>query len=365
MSILSIPGLIAVFLVIPGICGFILTDLLHIYESSAVRRFALNLAWGNLLMWAAFEAVAVPMILLRQDFRNVILLWLLILAAAVIIFVSARKKAPFIRLHGKQGKHTGLFRDRTAMVLLLLLLVIAGFQCAVYLFGMHLDEDDSRFIAHAVYTWKTDRMLTENPATGELNLRNWGGDYLKDAFSPWMIYIAMVSRLAAMHPAVLAHTVLPVILLILGYLIYCLIGVELFDEDRRKALLFCVIVAFLQLFFAGSTDTQSEFALLRIWQGKAVAAGVGIPMILYCFVYLYRHTEEERAFWILLIADWACCLLSGMGIILAASMIGICSVWYIFAFRKWKMIWKVPVVLLPSVCYGGIYYLCKIGRIVL
>ena len=365
MSILSVPGLILFFLVIPGICGFVLTDLLHIYEDNRIRRLGLNLVAGNLLMWAAFEAAAVPMIFLRQDFRYVILLWLLILAAIVIIFVSVRKKAPFLRFARRNAGHVGLLRDKGALFLLMLLFVIVGFQCAVYLFGMHLDEDDSRFIAHAVYTWKTNRMLTENPATGELNLRNWGGDYLKDAVSPWMIFIAMAARLTAMHPTVLAHSILPVILLIFGYVIYCLIGMELFGEDRRKAILFCLIVAFLQLFFAGSTDTQSEFALLRIWQGKAVAAGVGIPMILYCFIYLYRHTDEEGAFWLLLLTDWASCLLSGMGIILAASMIGICSIGYVFAFRKWKMIWKVPVVLLPSAFYGGLYYLCKIGRIVL
>ena len=365
MLIKSIPGLLLVFLVIPGICGFILTDLLHLYENNIVRRSVLNLVAGNLLMWAVFEAVAVPMIFLRQDFRHVILLWLLILAAIVIIFVSVLRKVPFIRFDARHRKLPGLFHDRKALVLLLLLLVIVGFQCAVYLFGMHLDEDDSRFIAHAVYTWKTNRMLTENAATGELNLQNWGGDYLKDAVSPWMIYIAMLARLTAMHPAVLAHTVLPVILLLLGYGIYCLAGMELFGDDRRKAILFCLIVAFLQLFFAGSTRTQSEFALLRIWQGKAVVAGVGIPMILYCFIYLYRHAAEERTIWMLLITDLACCLLSGMGIIIAASMIGICSIWYILGCRRWRAIWKVPVVLLPSVVFGGLYYMCKIVRIVL
>ncbi|MDD6362430.1 MAG: DUF6077 domain-containing protein, partial [Lachnospiraceae bacterium] len=161
MLIKSIPGLLLVFLVIPGICGFILTDLLHLYENNIVRRSVLNLVAGNLLMWAVFEAVAVPMIFLRRDFRNVILLWLLILAAIVIIFVSVLRKVPFIRFDARHRKLPGLFHDRKALVLLLLLLVIVGFQCAVYLFGMHLDEDDSRFIAHAVYTWKTNRMLTE------------------------------------------------------------------------------------------------------------------------------------------------------------------------------------------------------------
>ncbi|MCC6094094.1 MAG: DUF6077 domain-containing protein [Eubacterium sp.] len=365
MKILSLAGMILIFLVLPIICGSVLTDLLHVYQGSNGRRFLLSLVSGNLLMWAAFEAVAVPLIFLRADFRMVILLWAIVLCAFVAVYALVRRRLPIAVVRGRDLKNAGILHDRIAVLLLVLFLAVVAVQCVVYFWGMHLDEDDSRFVAHSVYTWKTNQMLTENPATGELNLNNWNGDYLKDVFSPWMIYIALIARVIGIHPAITAHTILPVVLLVLSYIVWYLAGSELFENDKRKTFLFCFLIGILQLFFAGSTRTQSEFTLLRIWQGKAVVAGIGIPMILYGFLYLYRKQEDERFFWMLLVTDWTCCLLSGMGIILATAMIGMYSLWYVIAFRKWKMIWKVPLVLLPSIFYGSCIYLYKIGRLVL
>lgn len=365
MNILSLAGMFLIFLLLPLLCGSVLTDVLQVYCDSPGRRWILSIVMGNLIMWVAFEAVAVPLIFMHADFRIAILFWAICLGAFVTVNALVQKRLSLALVRRQDLKNAGISGDRRTLVMLLLFLVVVAFQCIVYFMGVHLDEDDSRFVAHSVYTWKTNRMLTENPATGELHTGNWSGDYLKDVFSPWMIYIALVARIIGIHPAITAHTILPVVLLVLSYMIWYLAGSELFENNRNRTVLFCFLVGILQLFFAGSGSTQSEFTLLRIWQGKAVVAGIGIPVILYIFLYLYRNQANEHFYWMLLTADWACCLLSGMGIILATAMIGMYSFWYVIAFHKWKMIWKVPVVLLPSLFYGGCTYLFKIGRLVL
>ncbi|MGN0361339.1 MAG: DUF6077 domain-containing protein [Bilifractor sp.] len=365
MNVLSLAGMFLIFLLLPLLCGSVLTDLLQVYRGSPGRRLILSLVAGNLVMWAAFEAVTVPLIFLHADFRIAILFWAVCLGAFVTVYSLAHKRLPLALVQGRGLRNAGISGDRRTLFLLILFLAVIVFQCVIYFFSGHFDDDDSRFVAHSVYTWKTNRMLTENPATGELNLGGWNGDYLKDVFSPWMIYIALIARLTGIHPAIIAHTILPVVLLVLSYMVWYLAGSELFENDKRKTILFGFLIGVLQLFFAGSGSTQSEFALLRIWQGKAVVAGLGIPLLQYAFLYLYRNQEDERFYWMLLAADWACCLLSGMGIILSTAMIGMYSLWYVIAFRKWKMIWKVPVVLLPSIFYGSCIYLYTVGGLVL
>ena len=65
------------------------------------------------------------------------------------------------------------------------LLVIAGQMC-VYIFGMHLDEDDARWIAEANDALVKNKMLLHNPATGEY-IGRFVGEMIKDVFSPWSI----------------------------------------------------------------------------------------------------------------------------------------------------------------------------------
>ena len=133
---------------------------------------------GQLLLWAAFQVVAVPCVNFRTTFNT--LFW--IYTAVVIILIGCGAWVLQSEV-GTRKRWTGNWREWLSPFLIIACLVIVGQMC-VYIFGMHLDEDDARWIAEANDALVKNRMLLHNPATGEY-IGRFVGEMVKDVFSPW------------------------------------------------------------------------------------------------------------------------------------------------------------------------------------
>ena len=139
---------------------------------------------GQLLLWAIFQVIAVPCVYYRMSFNT--LFWIytcvvLMLAVVGIWFLCFRQKPR--RARGSRESWRSPF-------LIIAVLVIA-YQMYQYVFGMHLDEDDARWIAEANDALVKNRMMLYNPATGEY-IGRFVGEMIKDVFSPWSMMYFMV-----------------------------------------------------------------------------------------------------------------------------------------------------------------------------
>ena len=124
--------------------------------------------------------VAVPCINFRTTFNT--LFW--IYTAVVIILIGCGAWVLQSEV-GTRKRWTGNWREWLSPFLIIACLVIVGQMC-VYIFGMHLDEDDARWIAEANDALVKNRMLLHNPAIGEY-IGRFVGEMVKDVFSPWSI----------------------------------------------------------------------------------------------------------------------------------------------------------------------------------
>lgn len=326
---------------------------------------------GQLLLWAVFQVVAVPCINFRTTFNT--LFW--IYTAVVVILIGCGAWVLQSEV-GTRKRWTGNWREWLSPFLIIACLVIVGQMC-VYIFGMHLDEDDARWIAEANDALVKNRMLLHNPATGEY-IGRFVGEMVKDVFSPWCMYLAWLSRATGIRAVVIAHTVYPPILLGLSYSAYYEIGCQLFqgEKKRHERGIFLLMVSVINLFMAGNVYTQSVFTLTRIWQGKAVVAAVMIPTILAIILRVQNTTGQTEGLirdWILLIvAGISCCLLSGMGIAIGLLLLAIYGSYAVVcmivrAARHKEYKWKGCAIraglwfasLVPSIVYGLSYFRLK------
>ena len=140
---------------------------------------------GQLLLWAVFQVVAVPCINFRTTFNT--LFW--IYTAVVVILIGCGAWVLQSEV-GTRKRWTGNWREWLSPFLIIACLVIVGQMC-VYIFGMHLDEDDARWIAEANDALVKNRMLLHNPATGEY-IGRFVGEMVKDVFSPWSMQALVV-----------------------------------------------------------------------------------------------------------------------------------------------------------------------------
>ena len=338
---------------------------------SSLRELAESLILGTALLWAALEVVAVPAILREGSFSRVCITWAVVVAALLLaacaVYVVGVRKKEFPQEKNQDDRdyaggenHVPSWHDswcaaapnRWTILLLLLACALIGWQCAHYLFGMHIDWDDSRFVVHAVEAWERNMLFTMNPATGEyvgLSLP----DLPKDVVAPWPINLALAARLTGLHPTIVAHTVLPPIYLLFSYIIWWMIGKALFDNDANKSLLFVFFAALVVQFYGGGTHEQGAVMLVRIWQGKAALAAVGIPFLFYLFLRVVE--SEGRVMWFLPFANLGCCLLSSMSIALASAPIAVFGIYYVLTKQKWKYMLPLVLSALPTLALGLLY----------
>ena len=321
---------------------------LNIIGEKEIRWTGLLKSWitGQMLLFAVLQVFAVTMILLRWEFDA--LFWSY-LGAVVVLFGLGIRKIKRIKLTIQK-------QSPIVLVFLVASILLVLSQAGIYFFGVHLDEDDARWLAEANDAIETGDMMTRSYHTGELHGRF---AEMRDVVSPWPMLFAILSRVLFTRVSIVAHTVYPTIEIILVYGIYYLIASELLQKQEAR-LAFVLFAALIQYFYGGSVYTQGTFSLIRIWQGKASVAAVIIPLLFYFFISINKRNRTQD--WMLMaLAGLAGCLMSGMGISITLILIGACGVYHILAYQNWKRIPFFIVSVFPSLAFALTYYCLKGG----
>lgn len=312
---------------------------------------------GAIVMWAVFQLITVPMILAKASFSAVVVLWELSIFAILLLQSTWKiKKKGHLYSYDRHGyKHRGKkHKDKIEILCFALMSVIVLYQCMMCVVGTQYDEDDARFVVNALEAFDHDSMLLINPATGEY-VGTWVGELAKEVASPWTIYIALIAKILNIHPTIIAHTVLPGILVAMAYGVYWLIAGKIYKKNFTHRCIFVSIAAIVNLFFTNSDQTQAVFLLTRVWQGKAVVAGIMIPFICYLMILLYHNNKEKQTYYLFFLTDIACCLLSGMGIFFSGVLIGIFGMYITIVKKDVRILLKLAITCIPTIVYGVVY----------
>lgn len=234
------------------------------------------IVWGYILLWGLFELFAVPCIFLRRTLTELVTLYCL--AVAVLLVCCAWFHRDNIKRDFMEWKSRG-FVPGVAVAVIALVIAQAVFA-GVF---VHMEADDAEYVVMANDAWERDDLLVTNPYTGF----RWQTVSVKRIVSPFSYWVAAVAKITHIAPATVAHVVIPVVFVLLGYTavyepLKRLIGKMNGASARSKqavwtAMLFFVI---LVLFGGGSTRTYGSMLLLRVWQGKAVFCGIVLPLLL-------------------------------------------------------------------------------------
>lgn len=304
------------------------------------KSYAKNYLFGMFFIWASTQLLAVPLILLKQSFWVVVILMSAIILGMVVwgVYLNKFPKLCFVSCK---------LVEKAALIIMVAFMIAMLFS---NLFTQHIDQDDSRFVVNAVDMLRTNRMYLTNLVTGEA-FETWQGELVKDVTSPWAVYIAFCAKLTCTNAAVMAHTVLPQVLMICSYAVFWLISEVFFKNDIVNRCIFVCLILFLNLYGYYSIYNAETFYLTRLWQGKAVVAAIGIPGIFLISMWLY-DTEKYKSHIILLaMLNMAMCLMSGMGLIIGAVMLGCIGMIFGICKKNWKL-----SVLMWSLCIPNAIY---------
>jgi len=303
MIILKIAGLLFWLLVIPVGLGLLFRKAPRREQMpEKLQTAGVTLLIGYLLLFALLEIVGIPVMLLSvyHGYSRMVILYaalqILGAGAGYGFWIYRRKKAQKTNLSGalKETDHF-LWLQRApydtweGRILLVLFLLLVGFQLYMAFTRASFDGDDAYYVVQALTAQQTDTLYRIDPNRGvsmPLDARH--------ALALFPIWEAYVGTMCGIHATVMAHSVVPMLLIPLTYLIYYEIGRELFCNKKRLLPMFMVLMALWQMFGNVSIYTTETFFLTRTWQGKSFAGNFIIPAVFWIFLCLFREEEREN-----------------------------------------------------------------------
>lgn len=300
MIILKICSLLLWLLLIPFGMGLLFLPLLPKRQ----RTPGATLIAGYIFQFALVEVIGIPVVIyaVYNGYSTFIKLFLpsaVLLAAlgVTIAFLSRKKGMEWDFPDSASGMLQGIQKlNMEQKILFILFLLLVLFQMYMAFTRASFDGDDAYYGVQAVIAQQVDTLYRVNPYTGRsapLDVR-----HALALFPIWSAYIGSVSGL---HATIICHSVLPLVLIPLTYLIYYQIGSVLFQKKRELLPMFLFLIALWQIFGNISLYTTETFFLTRTWQGKSFAGNVVIPAVIWIFLLLY-DSSKTAGLWILLAA---------------------------------------------------------------
>lgn len=335
-------ALYVTMLLVPMLVGTLYNTIIKKNEICLVS----NWCNGFIIILGLFELFVLPCIFLKVSLNTLTFLFVILLMGLCIISVWLNRD------NFKTMIQNGICFPKKIPWCVIVALTIIGYQGYMYVTCMHLDADDAFYVATSVVAVDTNSVFAYNPYTGDL-YETLPSRYV---LSPFPIFTAFLSNLFGIHATILAHTVLPVVYLLLAYAVVYLIGRKLF-KDSEKATLMTAVAAIIAMYFSTSIYTQSSFMLYRIWQGKAVLAAVLLPYIFYLGYRIASERWSSKDWIIVFFTMLACCLVSSMGIMLGAICMGIVGLLNVFIKKDIKVLINPIICCIPNVVLAIVYLL--------
>lgn len=373
MIILKILLLIIWLLAVPFCMGLLFMPLLKEKQ----RTPGAVLIAGYIFFFTLLELLGIPVVLL--EVYNGFTTFKLIFTPVILVCAAA---GVFITLYGKKKKRPWGFSGMDSWkstsleekIVFLLFLAIVGFQLYMAFTRASFDGDDAYYGVHAVVAQQIDTLYRVNPYTGRsapLDVRH--------ALALFPIWEAYVGSMSGVHATIVTHTVVPLVLIPLTYILYYQIGKILLRNKKDMLPMFMVVMALWQMFGNISIYTAETFFLTRTWQGKSFAGNFVIPAVIWIFLALFvtddadkvvrkraAFNENGNGLWILLAClNFAGGASSSLAILLSCLLSAGLAVLFAIRERSFGVLVKAGLCCVPGGIYVLLYLLLTHGIIVL
>ncbi|WP_026509482.1 MULTISPECIES: DUF6077 domain-containing protein [unclassified Butyrivibrio] len=257
--------------------------------------------------------------------------------------------------------------SRESLIYWAVFLVVLIFQLVMAVVIAPFDGDDSYYVVESLLAQQTDVMNTILPYTGSSTSLD-----IRHAMAVFPLWIAFIARMSGIHATIVSHTIMPFLIIPLVYLIYLEIGRILFGARQDMIPVYMLFISLFAMFGNTSIYTPETFFMMRTWQGKAMVANFVIPFIFWLFLWLFDDCRKPGFLWkeetkggirsirnsawiLLFLLNMAAGIMSSMGIVFGAGLIGLLSLLLLIYTRDLKVIIKAALSVIPTGVYLLIY----------
>jgi len=261
---------------------------LRFYTNGNKPKFHLGykLAYGFIFFLASFQIAAFPFLILKDCFSVLYTIYTLIFIILCIVEIRyfICHKSYFLKFKLKK-----LHKINTLMIVLL---IIATIQILITSWGSFACADDGYYIGISNEAIEHNTLFLNDAVV-------YSGNHLfensctRPGINSWEIFIAWISKLLCLHPAIIMHTVLPLFLIPVFYLVAWITFFKL--TNKKNFATICTIIYSVLLMFWGNGFFISSYAMFGTWMGKAILYHIVLPLIVCEMVDIYNCKQDKQS----------------------------------------------------------------------
>lgn len=293
------------------------------YHKSSLANLCLL---GFMVYFGMFQIVALPMKIGQLPLKYLTLTWVGILGAVFLFDLLWRRKILF-------RAFKNCFSDRKKIAAGCVFLVASG--ALALILGMNInhisDFDAGYYIGLPVSSVYSNTIELMDPYSGQM-LPEPESFYILNTNT---IHSAVIFQFLNLHPLVEEKFSMTAALVIVFCLFLYKGGQLLFQENRRKALMFLAL-SVLALLFSYSLAGVSHYFAYRTYEGKAITSYLYTTGIFVFFLGIFREKEEKWGWSGLFFAALGGVAFCNTAIFVIPVMISALILPWILLERKWK-----------------------------
>lgn len=324
------------------------------YMNSFQKTPAMMYLCGWFVSFSVFELVSVPFILLERSFTEVVIVYSMAIVILLGVSIWIGRDVIYKMFAWKLWWKQFLKLPKWTRFGWICVILLIGVQIVHALFWEYYDGDDSYYVAQSVLTQAYNSMYIRDSYTGY----NYALD-IRHALSPTPIYIAWLSQISGIHAAVISHTVLAVVWLVLMYCVYGQIGKRLLAKNKEWQPLFLIFIEIWYLFGNISIYTAETFIMTRTWQGKGLMAGIILPALLLSLIYLSDQKTKLGNWMLFVVAILSAVFSTSVAFMLIPTVVGIAAVLIGWQKKSAKTVLLMGAGCLPCIILAFCYLLMR------
>lgn len=293
------------------------------YHKSSLTNLCLL---GFVVYFGVFQIVALPMKIGRLSLKYLTLTWVGILGVVFLFDIIGRRK-----ILSRAFKNC--FSDSKKIAAGCVFLIAAGVLALIL--GMNVnhisDFDAGYYIGLPVSSVYSNTIELMDPYSGQM-LSRPDSFYILNTNT---VHSAVIFQALNLHPLVEEKFSMTAALSVVFCLFLYKGGKLLFQENRRKALMF-LMLSVLTLLFSYSLAGVSHYFAYRTYEGKAITAYLYTTGIFVFFLGIFREKEKKWGWTGLFFAALGGVAFCNTAIFVIPVMISALVLPWILLERKWK-----------------------------
>jgi hypothetical protein len=300
---------------------------------------------GFVFFLAGFQLLASPILYFHGSFKFLYFgsMGLLLPLLVVSYCIKSRSFWADLTAHFRH-----LQRPTSSQLIILVAVVLVLLQAALSSYLSYTDQDDSFYVSTIAASIDSPSLYKYDTSTGCAKYP-FMSPYM---FQSWEVLLAVVSKAFHIAPASLAHTYIPVVLIILSYLSYLNLSRCLLPKSLAPA--FIIVLSVFHIMGEFSRYSPAIFLLAWTWMGKSILLHVIIPYLYTCFHKYVAEPPQQRTMIGLLGAAIAGIALNPIAIYMISAVVVVTVCLYALKAEYRVRVIRVLLVLLPLVLYGVI-----------